>query len=356
MKKGKISENILKRSVLGRIKNHAAGGVSRGASSCPVQKGAGVGEDCAFLAWERVCTGEEGGRETFLTAMSTQTVSLPVKRGAYFAVMAAANNLAASGAVPQAVMLSLTLPEDTEEAVLREEMDQAEECCGELGIQIAGGHTEVSAAVRSPVITATVAGTAEKGLLKESGRAVPQNLDIVVSKWIGMEGTAVIVREKEEELSGRFSPGFLTMAKEQERYLSVAKEAAIALKSNVYAMHDVRNGGIFGALWELSQKLGVGLSIDLKKIPVKQETIEICEFFNLSPYELLSGGMLLMASSDGFGLVRKLEDEGIPASLIGRTHGSNDKVVTNGEETRYLGPPGPDEINKLTLNGRKDTV
>ena len=353
MKTGKISENILKRSVLGRIKDHTTDKQPSGESVCFVQKGAGVGEDCAFLAWEDPISADEGVRASVLTAASTQTISLPMKRGTYFAVMAAANNLAASGAVPEAVTLALTFPEETEESLLREEMDYAEECCGELGIRIVGGHTEVSGAVRWPVITATVLGALAKSpLLTEKDAGDPAALDVVMSKWIGIEGTAIILQERQEELLKRFSTRFLSMARKQERYLSVAREAAIALKSNVYAMHDVRSGGIFGALWELSQKLGVGLSIDLKKIPVRQETIEVCELFGLNPYELLSGGSLLMAAEDGQGLVRALTEAGIPAELIGRTNKSSDRIVTNGEETRYLGPAGPDEIYKL----RKDTV
>ena len=333
MNTGKISEGVLKRSVLGRIKTRRE----------EVRKGAGAGEDCAFLAW--------GDTELCPAAVSTQTCTLPVKRVTYYAIMAAANNLAASGAVPAAVTLSLTLPQEAEEAVLKELMEQAEECCGELNIQIAGGHTEVSGAVNWPVVTATVIGKAavKREDQHERHKVCEGHKDVVVSKWIGIEGTAILVREKEEELLKRFSAGFLGAAREQERYLSVEREAAIALKSSVYAMHDVRNGGIFGALWELSRKLGVGLSIDLKEIPVKQETIEICEFFNISPYELLSGGALIMAAEDGNGLVRELKKAGIAASVIGRTNDSNDRLILNGEETRYLGPPGPDEIYKIAF-------
>lgn len=357
MKTGKISESILKRSVIGKIKDHReetkcteTGGELLKSLPCSIEKGAGVGEDCAFLAWENTCFSEEGKERKILVAVSTQTVALPIKRGAYLAVMAAANNLAASGARASAITLSLTIPREMEEDRLKELMDQTEECCRELKVQIIGGHTEVSANVRAPVITATAIGTSvgkRCGYEERKNTEELKQLDIVISKWIGLEGTTVIVQEKEEELLKRFSSRFLAVAKEQERYLSVAGEAAIALKSNVYAMHDVRNGGIFGALWELSQKLGVGLSINLKKIPVRQETIEICEFFNLSPYELLSGGALIMATEDGSKLVRELEAAKVPAALIGYTDKSNDKIVTNGEETRYLGSPGPDEIHKL---------
>ena len=211
MKTGKISESILKRSVLGKIKTRRK----------EIQKGAGAGEDCAFLAW--------GDTELCPAAVSTQACTLPVKRVTYYAIMAAANNLAASGAVPAAVTLSLTLPQEAEEAVLKELMEQAEECCGELNIQIAGGHTEVSGAVNWPVVTATVIGKAavKREDQHERHKVCEGHKDVVVSKWIGIEGTAILVREKEEELLKRFSAGFLGAAREQERYLSVEDRKSV---------------------------------------------------------------------------------------------------------------------------------
>lgn len=328
MRSGKIAESVLKRSVLKLIET----------SRKEVIKGAGIGVDCAFLSWE-----DSGS----MFASATETVGLPIRNPAYLAVMAAANNLAASGASAIAVSLSITLPPDAEEAVLKELMNQAEECCKKLGIQIAGGHTEVSSAVNVPVVTATAMGKAERASMQQENRA--DEMDVVISKWIGMEGTALIAGEKEAELAKRYPIRLIHDAQEMEGYLSVASEAAIALKSGVYAMHDVRSGGIFGALWELSRRLGVGLYIDLKKIPVKQETIEVCEFYHLNPYELLSGGALIMVTSDGGRLVRMLEAEGIPAAIIGNTNKSNDKIIVNQDETRYLEPAGPDEILKLSF-------
>ena len=96
-----------------------------------------------------------------------------------------------------------------------------------------------------------------------------------------------------------YAQPFLDKAAKYIDYLSIRSEAAVAAKSGVAAMHDLSEGGVFGALWELGQCSGVGLEIDLKKIPIRQETIEICEFFDLNPYKLLSGGSLLLAAADG---------------------------------------------------------
>ena len=328
MRTGKISESILKRSILRLIKTHRE----------EVIKGAEVGGDCAFLSWKD--TGS-------MTGVSTQTVTLPVKNAVYLAVMAAANNLAVSGAEAMAVVLSLILPEAASEDLLKEIMNQAERCCERLHIQIAGGHTEVSPAVRNPVITATVLGTVGNDSAQKKGDA--SDMDIVLSKWIGLEGTAILTSEKEEELARRFPMRMINKAKSCEECLSVAPEAAIALKSGVYTMHDVRNGGVFGALWELSRKIGVGLTINLRDIPIRQETVEICEYYDLNPYALLSGGSLLMVAENGKKLVEVLQGEGIPASVIGRTNGGNDKVVINRDETRYLTMPAADEIFKISF-------
>lgn len=339
MKTGKVSESILKRSVLRQIEEYHN----------EVVKGAGIGEDCAFLSWKDSPRRQES--DCFATAVSTQTISFGASNAVFLAIMAAANNLAASGAEAKAVTLAITLPEGTEEQLLKELMTQALDCCRKLNIQIAGGHTEISPVVRRPVVTATVMGTVSIQEAAEENRihSSAEGLDIVLSKWIGMEGTCIIAKEKEAELQRRYPPELIALAREQENYLSVASEAAIALKSGVYTMHDARNGGIFGALWEISRKLGVGLCADLKKIPVRQETIEICEFYNLNPYELLSGGSLIMLTQDGQRLVKNLKAEGIEAVVIGSTNEGNDKIIRNRDETRYLEPPAPDEIFKLSF-------
>ena len=129
--------------------------------------------------------------------------------------------------------------------------------------------------------------------------------------------------------------------------MSIIPEAAVATKSGVSAMHDMSEGGVFGALWELAESAGVGLEIDLKKIPIRQETIEICEFFDLNPYKLLSGGSLLIATEDGNGLVMELEKADIPAVIIGKATDTNDRVLINEDERRFLETTQTDELYQL---------
>ena len=326
MKTGKIPESVLKRSVLRQLHNRRD----------EVLLGAGVGEDCAALTLE--------ADEVFV--MSTDPITGTGKEMGSLAVITTANDLASSGAEPVGVMLTILLPEESEEALLKEIMRDAEATCEKFHMQILGGHTEVSAAVNRPVISVSGVGKVKKDAIIKTGGARP-GMDIVVSKWIGIEGTVILAKERERELRGRYATTFIDRSKDLDAYISVLSEAAVAARSGVSAMHDITEGGIFGALWEMAEASGVGLEIDLKKIPVRQETIEICEFFGLNPYELISGGSMLMAAEDGNQLVHELEKAGIPAAVIGKAMAGNDRVLRNEEERRFLEPPKPDELYRV---------
>lgn len=91
----------------------------------------------------------------------------------------------------------------------------------------------------------------------------------------------------------------------------------------------------------------VGLSVDLKEIPIKQHTIEVCEYFNLNPYMLRSGGTLLFACANGARIVEQLQKAGVAAAVIGQTTSGNDRLIRYDDEARFLEPPKMDEYYKV---------
>ena len=326
MRKGKLPENVLKRSVFRQLHK----------SRSEVLFGAGVGQDCAALRLEP--------DEVFV--MSSDPVIWTEKIDSKRAVYATLNDLATSGAEPVGLMLTALLPETIEEPQIREMVKEIAAECEPLGVQILGGHTEITDAVNQPVISVTGVGKAKEKELLSTGGVQPGD-DIIVTKWIGLEGTARIARARYQELETRYPKHLIEEAQGFDRYLSIIPEAATAMKSGVRAMHDVTEGGIFGALWELAEASGVGLDIDLKKIPIRQETVEICEFFGLNPYQLVSGGSLLLAAADGNAIVMALQKAGIPAIVVGKATAGNDRVLINEEERRFLEPPKADEIHQI---------
>lgn len=326
MKVGKVPETVLKRSVINQIKTKRP----------EVILGAGVGEDCAAV---------ELGQDEVMV-LSTDPITGTANDIGRLAVHITMNDLASAGAEPIGIMLTILLPDGTQEEELKKMMHQMQEVCEETGIQIIGGHTEVTKAVNQPIVTVTGLGKVKKGLLVETRSAKPGQ-DILVTKWIGLEGTSIIAKECEQQLISRYSNTFMEAAKNMDQYLSVLPESRIAVQHGVSAMHDVTEGGIFGALWEMAEASNVGLEIFLKKIPVKQETIEICEFFEINPYELISSGCMLIATNDGTGLLHKLEKAGISGAIIGKATEGKDRVLLNEGERRFLEPPKTDELYKV---------
>ncbi|MDY4792906.1 MAG: AIR synthase family protein [Pararoseburia sp.] len=326
MKVGKVPENVLKRSVIKQLHYRRD----------EVIVGPGIGEDCAALALE----------PDEMVVMSTDPITGTTKDIGKLAIQITANDLASAGAEPIGVLLTILLPDGTREIALKRIMEQMELACRDAKMQILGGHTEVTKVVNQPVVSVTGVAKAKKGQLVTTAGARP-GMDIVVTKWIGLEGTTILSKEKEAELKEHFPEEFVDTAISFEQYLSVIPEAEVAVKSGVGAMHDVTEGGIFGALWEMAEASDVGLEIDLKKIPIRQETIEVCEYFDVNPYGLISSGSMLMAAEDGEKLVDRLARAGIPASVVGKAVAGNDRVILRDGERRFLEPPKTDELYKV---------
>ena len=326
MEAGKIPENVLKRAVFGRI----------GGSRPEVLVGAGVGEDCAALSF----AADE------IAVLSTDPITGTAKDIGKLAVQITANDLASSGAEPVGILVTVLLPVGSDEAVLAGIMKDVGDSCRQIGIVVIGGHTEVTEVVARPVLSVTGVGKVKKGhLIKTSGGA--PGMDLIVTKQIALEGTSMIAKERETELMEHFPAAMIDSAKDFDQLLSVVPEGRIAARFGAAAMHDVTEGGIFGALWEMAEASGVGIDAELHAIPIRQETVEICEFYDLNPYQLISSGSMLIAAADGIGLCRALADAGIDAAIIGRMTDGNDRVLHNGSELRYLEPPHADEFHRI---------
>ena len=158
-----------------------------------------------------------------------------------------------------------------------------EGACKELNMEVMGGHTEITQVVKQPLISLTGVGKMKKENILTTTSVKPGQ-DILITKWIGLEGTSVAAKEKEEELLKKFAPSFVETAKNFDQYLSVVPRGEDRQGVEYSAMHDITEGGVFGALWEMGSGSGVGLDIDLKKIPIRQETVEVCEALGLNPY------------------------------------------------------------------------
>ena len=325
MKTGKISEAVLKRSVIKEVNK-------QGKQQC-VSK-AGVGCDAGLF----VCEEMTGVMATACTTLVGAEEGL----GAV-AVHRACNSLAAAGAVPNAVTVQLVLPETTEEEQLKAYMKELLGACEAAEVVLAQGHTQVSAFVAEPVISVTAMGNAPAVMALNED---VYGSDLVMTKNAGLAGAVLLAKHYKENLHERYTYAFLEKAAARQPEVSVLPEVKAVKELGIRHMHDVAEGGVFGAVWELCERLHAGVELELKKIPIRQETVEISEYFDINPYQLKGDGALLFLTHDSTTAIKVLSAQGIPATVIGRMTEGNDRILINEEETRFLEPNRVDEYEK----------
>ncbi|WP_297067820.1 AIR synthase family protein [Thermococcus sp.] len=325
---GKVPPKILEKLVFTHL----------GAGDKRVLIGSGKGIDAAAI--------EFGDR---VLVASTDPITGAEENIGFYAIHINANDVATFGARPRWFLTSILLPETADEATLKGIVKELHENAASLGVSIVGGHTEVTPGLNRPVVVGTMLGEVNREMLVTSNGARPGDV-LIVTKWIGLEGTSIIARKKRDELERTFGKKFTDRAGGLINLISVVKDALIAAKIGVNAMHDPTEGGIANGLHEMADAAGLGFKVYADRIPVREETLKICRLYGLDPLALISSGALLIAAprKNASTVVSALEREGIHATTIGEFVGNpNVRVLVgeNGEEE--LPQPKSDELWKL---------
>lgn len=325
MRTGKLPEHTFKRSVINPIRYRGTETTFRAA----------IGHDGAVFG-------------NMVTAMATTAFCYTGNE--IYALDNAINNVIAAGGKPKAVSVAILLPEHSEEATLRQITGNLAVQSERYEVEMIAGHTELVASVVTPTIIVTAYGTK---LWDNRHSEVTAGMDIVMTKWTGLYGGAILAQLKAEELAVRYPKSYIEKAAGYMASTSLipelrALEVAVAGKTNcIYAAHDVSNGGLFGALWQLLSACNLGAEIPIEAIPVKQEIIEVSEYFDINPYMMNGQGSLLLVTDDGEYLINQLEQLGVSACVIGKTTQVKDRKILIGDEERFLVPPKGDALNAV---------
>lgn len=188
-----------------------------------------------------------------------------------------------------------------------------------------------------------------------TGRLTPGD-ELVVAGPVALRGTSLIAQQKKEELSKYFSHGFICscvnlqkdygIEEEREEASEKSKVWEAAAKAGASALYAMGEGGFLSALWKMAEASQVGLEADLRKVPIRQETIEVCEIFDINPYKLLSDGAILIGIRGGEAFVQELHRMGYMAEIIGQANDKNARLLYSGGNARYLERPAKSEDNK----------
>ena len=276
-----------------------------------------LGEDAAVIEFG----------DNYLVATS-DPITFATEDIGWYVVCVNSNDIAAMGAVPKWLLVTLLLPEDaTTSTMVRDIMAQITQACAAFNIALCGGHTEVTPAVTQPVVIGQMMGVTHKNALFTSADARVGDV-LILTKGLGIEATAIIAREREDQLREKCDALFLEQAKNYLTHpgISVLKDAQIATATGgVHAMHDVTEGGVATAVYELAIAAELGVTVYSDKLigsPILYGNITrtLCDIFGLNPLGIISSGAMLIASEPekGEAICQALGAAGINADIIGK--------------------------------------
>ncbi|MHA1593246.1 MAG: AIR synthase family protein [Candidatus Baldrarchaeia archaeon] len=296
---GKVSDELLRRIVFKHL----------GAPSSRLLVPPGVGVDAAVI-----------DRNSNIIVVSTDPITGAVEDIGWLAVHINANDVACHGGVPRWFFATILLPEWADEELLERIMKQMDSAAKELGVTIAGGHTEVTPGLDRPIVVGVMIGEVERGTEYVSTTNAEPGDMIIMTKGAGVEGTAILATERERDLRKYLDKSLIERAKSFKNMISVVREALTAIRcGGVKAMHDPTEGGVLGGLHEVCDASGTGFIVESEKIKIYDETMKICRIFEIDPLRLISSGtLLIIAKKKSAGkIVESLRSIGVDAEIIG---------------------------------------
>jgi hydrogenase maturation factor len=295
---------------------------------------ASLGEDCAVVDF--------GGG---LAAVTTDPITGAGGDLGWYALLIGTNDLAAAGAEPVAVVLTILLSPERAADDLARIMHDAGAAAASLGVEIAGGHSEVVGGLRRTIVVVTALGRVLHDRLLHSGAARSGDA-VLLTKAAGVEGTAILADLRRADLTPALGEPGLSRARAFRERLSVLAEARAAAAAGAHAMHDVTEGGVLSAVYELAAASGLGVVLDADRVPVLPETQAICDALGADPLALIGSGALLVATPQPDRTARAIEDAGVPAAVVATLGPGERRVRRAGRETALV-PPERDELWRL---------
>ena len=324
---GKIPIDILKEVVFKNL----------GTERSEVILGPAAGVDGAIL---------DVGNKNAIVSMDPITGA--VERIGWEAININANDVATFGVQPAFFFSCLLLPENADSKIVEIISAQMHRAAKELGIAIVGGHAESTPGLINPIVVGCVMGLTEKGKYVTAAGAKTGD-KLILTKSAGIEGTAILATDREEQLKKVLNPTILESAKDFYNQISVVKDALTAYKvGGVHAMHDPTEGGILNGIHEMADAASLGIRVFEEKITVEPETAKICRYYEIDPLQLISSGALLIAAEpqEADQIVDALYQEHIYADVIGEFNPNLNKriLIHKNDSAEMLPRPISDHI------------
>ncbi len=272
---GKLPADLLAKAVISKI---------RGSIWPNTFVGPRIGEDAAIIRLP-CCD----------MIIHADPITEAVKGIGKLAVIVAANDVAASGACPTHAIVTILLPPSFDADKLSSIINEIQETSRGLGIDIIGGHTEVSPGLSKPIIVVSMIGFTCPGCSVSTGNLSPGDIIVQVGE-AGMEGASIIMSDfshlvKECGLESKLEENNI------ERISIVEPACLLSSSMLVKSMHDATEGGIVGALVEMAHASKTIIEVYEDSIIVNEDAKNIGECLGIDPLKLISSGTLIVAVS-----------------------------------------------------------
>ncbi|MGE0084244.1 MAG: HAD-IA family hydrolase [Desulfococcaceae bacterium] len=301
----------------------------------------GIGEDTAAICAE----GEE------VLILKSDPITFATDAIGQYAVLINANDIATAGAVPRWFLATLLFPCGITPKEVFGILRDLESVCRKWKITLCGGHTEITDAVNRTVISGMLAGTVKKADLIDK-RSMRPGDRVLLTKGVAVEGTSIIAREFADRLRELgLDEDSIAMCRSFLSQISILDEARISAQcKGCSAMHDVTEGGLAGALEELSIAGGHRILVHMENIPIFPQTQALCSLLDIHPLGLIGSGSLIICCREEYckELIAGIFHAGIQATVIGEIlePGQGIEALAGGEKVQW--PHfAVDEITKL---------
>ncbi len=298
MRPGKVPPQVLRDNVFRFL----------GCSDSAVLLGPALGQDAAVVR-----VGEDA------LIMATDPITGSIEDLGWLVVNVNANDIATFGVAPRWFLLSLIMPDGSSPEDVERVMAQVDAAARELDIAVIGGHTEVTEGIDRPIAVGSMVGLAKNGQYVTSSGARPGD-ELVLTKSIALEGTAILATEGHTYLGQFLSEDLLAAARALRMSTSVVTDGVVAFSTgHVTAMHDPTEGGLAGGVHEICDASNIGVRIRGESIPIHQATRRICEVLGIDVLCLISSGCMLIAVKRGHSasVTGALQSAGVEATVIG---------------------------------------
>lgn len=325
MKIGKLDGNKLKENILTQIDHFRP----------EVLVPAGLGEDSTVI-----------DLGDYLLVVSSDPITGAEKNAGELAVNVACNDIAAAGAEPFGIQVVLLLPSSLTEKKASLLMQEIVKTAKKIEVEVLGGHTEITDLVQKPIISITSLGKAEADELSSSSAAEAGDI-LYVSKGMGIEGSYILANDYQEHLIKKgVSAESISEAASYLKFLSVLPESRLARKNGVKAMHDVTEGGVYGAISEMAAASGLGYIIEKDNFKTTKAISEISKKLKLDPAALISSGSMLMSAAPDNNLEEIFKENKIELIRVGRLIENGTYIEEKGKKNDFI-KPDKDELWKF---------